>query len=93
MHLPTVDRLDAGTNARIRAGGGPNEILQPSASPLLRIDLHVKTMYVCILHASGHVRVRRNVKANPEALLETLAEYRDDLVVVAECMFTCRASS
>jgi hypothetical protein len=34
------------------------------------IDLHVKTMYVCILGASGQVFVHRNVKATPSAFLE-----------------------
>jgi transposase len=52
------------------------------------IDLHVKTMYVCILDSAGQVRVHRNVKSTPEALLDTVAPYRDDLVVAAECMFT-----
>jgi hypothetical protein len=52
------------------------------------IDLHVKTMYVCILDAAGQVVVHRNVKSNPDAFLETIAPYRDDLVVAAECMFT-----
>ena len=52
------------------------------------IDLHVKTMYVCILDATGQVLVHRNMKSTPEALLETIAPYRDDLVVAAECMFT-----
>ncbi len=35
------------------------------------IDLHVKTMYVCILDAAGQVLVHRNVKSTPEAFLET----------------------
>ena len=52
------------------------------------IDLHVKTMYVCILDAAGEVLVHRNVPATPAALLATVAPYRDDLVVAAECMFT-----
>ena len=52
------------------------------------IDLHVKTMYVCILDATGQVLVHRNVRSTPEALLEVLAPYRDDLVIAAECMFT-----
>jgi len=52
------------------------------------IDLHVKTMYVCILDATGQVLVHRNVPSSPDALLETVAPYRDDLVVAAECMFT-----
>ncbi len=52
------------------------------------IDLHVKTMYICILDAGGQVLVHRNVKSTPDAFLETIAPYRDDLVVAAECMFT-----
>ena len=52
------------------------------------IDLHVKTMYVCILDATGQMLVHRNVPATPEAFLEVVAPYREDLVVAAECMFT-----
>jgi transposase len=52
------------------------------------IDLHVKTMYVCILDAAGQVRVHRNAMSSPEAFLEIVAPYREDLVVAAECMFT-----
>ena len=52
------------------------------------IDLHVKSMYVCILDDTGRVLVHRNVRSTPEAFLETIAPYRDDLVVAAECMFT-----
>ena len=52
------------------------------------IDLHVKTMCVCILDVTGHVLVHRNVPSTPEALLEVVAPYREDLVEAAECMFT-----
>jgi transposase len=52
------------------------------------IDLHVRTMYVCILDAAGQVLLHRNVKTTPAAFLETVVPYRDDLVVAAECMFT-----
>ena len=52
------------------------------------IDLHVKTMYICILDAAGQVLVHRNVPSTPEAFLEIVAPYRADLVVAAECMFT-----
>jgi len=51
------------------------------------IDLHVKTMYVCILDAAGQVLVHRNVPSTP-AFLEIVAPYRTELVVAAECMFT-----
>jgi hypothetical protein len=52
------------------------------------IDLHVKTMYVCILDGGGKVLVHRNVPSTPAAFLEIVAPYRTDLVVAAECMFT-----
>ncbi len=45
------------------------------------IDLHVKTMYVCILDGSGHVLVHRNVPATPAVFREIVAPYRDGLVV------------
>ena len=32
--------------------------------------------------------MHRNVPSTPEAFLETIAPYRDDLVIAAECMFT-----
>jgi transposase len=45
-------------------------------------------MYVCILDATGQVLVHRDVKSNPAERLETVAPYREDLVVAAECRFT-----
>jgi hypothetical protein len=52
------------------------------------IDLHVMTMYVCLLDPAGQVLVHRNVPSTPRAFLEVVAPYRGDLVVAAECMFT-----
>ena len=52
------------------------------------IDLHAKTMYVCILDAAGNLLVHRNLHSEPKAFLELVAPYRDDLVVAAECTFT-----
>ena len=52
------------------------------------IDLHVKTMYVCILDGVGQVLLHQNMPATPAAFLEAVAPYREDLVVAAECMFT-----
>ena len=52
------------------------------------IDLHVKTMYVCILDATGRILVHRNVPSTPEAFREVVAPYRQGLVVSVECMFT-----
>jgi len=52
------------------------------------IDLHVKTMYVCILNATGDVLLHRNVATTPAAFLAAIAPYREDLAVCVECMFT-----
>jgi transposase len=52
------------------------------------IDLHAKTMYVCVLDAQGQVRVHQNLRAAPEDFLAAIAPYREGLVVAAECIFT-----
>jgi transposase len=52
------------------------------------IDLHARTMYVCILDNEGQALVHKNLKANPEAFLDVIAPYREGLVVAVECIFT-----
>ena len=51
------------------------------------IDLHAKTMYLCILDREGQVLLHQNRKSCPEDFLAATQPYRDDLVA-AECMFT-----
>ena len=52
------------------------------------IDLHARTMYVCILSQSGEVLVHRNMQTDPETFLHVVAPYRQGLVVAVECLFT-----
>jgi hypothetical protein len=52
------------------------------------IDLPARTMYGCILTQAGDILVPRNMQSNPDALLRTIAPYRDDIVVAVECGFT-----
>src|SRR5215467_891828 len=52
------------------------------------IDLHARTMYVCILSQDGEIVLHRNMPAGPDALLKTIAPYRDDIVIAVECIFT-----
>jgi transposase len=52
------------------------------------IDLHARTMYVCILNQDGEIVAHRTMKTSPDTLLKTMAPYRDDLVMAAECVFT-----
>jgi transposase len=52
------------------------------------IDLHARSMYVCILSQDGEILLHRNMKTSPETLLKAIAPYREDLVVAVECIFT-----
>jgi transposase len=52
------------------------------------IDLHARTMYVCVLNQAGEILVHRNMQAGPEMFLKTIASYRENLVVCVECIFT-----
>ncbi len=52
------------------------------------IDLHARTMSLCILDQAGETRLHRNLTATPEALLKAIAPYRDPIVLAAECMCT-----
>jgi transposase len=51
------------------------------------IDLHARTMHVCVLDHDGAVVFDRNLPARPDAFLRAVAPFRDGLVVGAECMF------
>ena len=52
------------------------------------IDLHAKTMYVCIMSHEGEVLLHQNFKTDPEIFLRAIEPFREDLVVAVECMFT-----
>jgi transposase len=52
------------------------------------IDLHARTMYVCMLNNDGEIVVHRNMPTSPEALLKTIAPYRENIVIAVECIFT-----
>jgi transposase len=52
------------------------------------IDLHARSMYVCILNQDGEIMLHRNMKTSPEAFLNAIAPYREDVVVAVECIFT-----
>ena len=51
------------------------------------IDLHARTMYVCILDQQGEVVLHRNMRCDPELFLQAVAPYRDDLVIATECIY------
>jgi transposase len=51
------------------------------------VDLHARTMYVCVLDQAGNIVLHQDLPAEPAAFLEAIAPYRDQLVVACECLF------
>lgn len=52
------------------------------------IDLHARTMYLCIIDQTGTVLVHRNLPTEREALVRAIEPYREDVVIAVECIFT-----
>src|SRR5258708_2355971 len=51
------------------------------------IDLHARTLHICVLDHTGTVVCDKNLAARPETLLRVLTPFREDVVLAAECMF------
>jgi transposase len=52
------------------------------------LDLHARTMYLCLLNQEGEVLLPRKITAAPQPLLTAIAPYREELVVGVECLCT-----
>ena len=52
------------------------------------IDLHTKTMYVCILDQSGQIVLHQNMPVDSESLLKLIMPFMPDIVISVECIFT-----
>src|SRR5436309_3377141 len=51
------------------------------------IDLHARSMHLCVLDQAGNVVFDKNLPCRPETLLRAIAPFRDGLVIGVECMF------
>ena len=51
------------------------------------IDLHARTLYLCVVDCQGKIRLHKRLRCEREALLRALEPYRSDLVVGSECIF------
>lgn len=51
------------------------------------IDLHARSLYLCILNQAGETLVHRKLDCDRDELLKALKPYREDLVVAVECLF------
>jgi len=52
------------------------------------VDLHGRTMYVCVLDRAGAVVLHRNLPCRREDFVAAIAPFRADLVVACECIFS-----
>jgi transposase len=51
------------------------------------VDLHARTMFLCVLDARGYPLLERNIKCDAALFLSAVAPFREGLVVAVECMF------
>jgi transposase len=52
------------------------------------LDVHARTMYLCVLTQAGEILLHRNLNAGPEPFLKAMAPYREDVVVCVACLVT-----
>jgi len=50
------------------------------------IDLHARTLYVCIIDQGGTTCLHKEIPADPDKLLNIIEPYRDNIVIGVECM-------
>jgi hypothetical protein len=77
------------------AGAGrnpPGEAETAGASPphpfACGLDLHARSLYVCMLNQDGEIVTQRHMPTNPDALCTGMAPYRADLVIAVASVFT-----
>jgi hypothetical protein len=80
--------LMLGKNKVTKAGGDLMRFSTNQHQFYCGIDLHARSMYVCIVSHDGEILLHRNMKAAPDPFLQAIAPYRDGLVVAVECIFT-----
>ena len=60
--------------------------LTQSAASYVGVDLHARTLFLCVLDHAGTVKLSRNLPAKPEHFLNALEPFRPDLLVGCECV-------
>jgi len=52
------------------------------------IDLHARSMCVCIMNREGEILRHRNMATTADELVKVIEPYRSDVVLAVECIFT-----
>jgi transposase len=60
--------------------------LTSTAASYVGVDLHARTLYVCVLDQAGQVQLSRNLPAKPEPFLRAIQPFRPDVLVGCECV-------
>ena len=51
------------------------------------VDLHTRTIHLCILDGAGRIQLHKNIRSRPEAFLKAIGPFREGWVVARECVF------
>src|SRR5262249_19380012 len=76
---------DAGSAARAHFKEAMMRFYQQRPRFYCGVDLHARTMYLCVLDPAGQPLLHANYPADPRAFLDAVAPFRDGLVVAVEC--------
>ena len=52
------------------------------------VDLHSRTLYLCIVGQDGVVLLHRSLPCDPDRFLLAIAPFREDIVVAVECVYS-----
>jgi transposase len=52
------------------------------------VDLHARTMYLCVVNQTDDIVLHREIPTNADRFLRELTPYRADVAVCVECTFT-----
>ncbi|OWK37814.1 IS110 family transposase [Fimbriiglobus ruber] len=60
--------------------------LTATAASYVGVDLHARTLFVCVLDQAGTVQLSRNLPAKPAPFLKAVEPFGPDLLVGCECV-------
>ncbi len=52
------------------------------------VDLHARSMYLCIIDDDGQTKLHKNIPTEPDAFLNAIEPFIEHVVVGVECIFT-----
>jgi transposase len=60
--------------------------LTATAASYVGVDLHARTLFVCVLDQTGTLKLSRNLPAKPQPFLDAITPFLPDLLVGCECV-------